>query len=101
MRPSLRFDGRRAKVALRRHVVRTVIPVSEFLYRAMQASFPDASGGSDYAAMLVVAARTSDAEGLHADLYKHWSSLDDLTHGAMLIVAPQDPPRGEGGGVRF
>jgi hypothetical protein len=83
------------------------IPIQEFLAGVIEASVPDALGKTDYPAILVVAARTSDASELQEDLYENWESLDDMTKGAMLIIAPlrpgryQHPSRDNLAGVRF
>jgi len=65
-------------------MIEITIPVREFLDRSLAASI-----SCDYAAFLVIIARTADGEPLQDEILRHWESFDDLTYDQILVISPK------------
>jgi hypothetical protein len=65
-------------------MIEHVIPVGEFLDRAI-----NASRSSHYLAFISVLARSADGDHLQSEMLRNWESLDDLTADQILVLSPK------------
>ena len=60
------------------------IPISSFLKKALNASL-----NSNYLALMLLVARSADANDLQDGFIRQWESLDDITHEQILFLVPR------------
>ena len=65
-------------------MIEHVIPVGEFLDRAI-----NASKSSHYLAFISILARSADGDYLQSEMLRNWESLDDLTADQILVLSPK------------